>query len=515
MADAGGPLPDTEPEGGYDYDLIVLGGGSGGLAASKEAAKYGKKVAVFDFVTPSPMGSKWGLGGTCVNVGCIPKKLMHTAGIMGASVHEAQSFGWATENKGHNWSKMVENVQGHIKSLNWNYKVQLRDEKVEYKNELATFLDPHTVRGVNKKGKAKTYTARRFVIAVGGRPSYDEKIDPALYITSDDLFSLEKPPGKTLVIGASYVALECAGFVTHLGMDCTVMMRSIPLRGFDQQCAGMIVDYMEGVSRDKEGVATPVSPDEGRHTTAFLKGFVVDSIEPAEGGQKKVTWKPTRGDGEGGSGVYDTVLYAIGRNAVTGALDLGKTGVVCEPNGKMKVTCEQTNVPHIYAIGDVVYDQLELTPVAIQAGRLLARRIYDGGLMQMDYDQVPTTVFTPIEYGCVGLAEEDAIKQYGLENIEVFHQFFQPLEWTVPHKQENACYMKMICNKLDSMRVIGYHVLAPNCGELMQGVGVAVKCGATKEDFDNTVGIHPTCAEDMTTLSVTKASGADADKGGC
>jgi len=334
-------------------------------------------------------------------------------------------------------------------------------------------------------------------------------------LCSDDLFSLEKPPGKTLVIGASYVALECAGFITHLGMDCTVMMRSIPLRGFDQQCSNLIVDYMEGVATGAQGAPPEPVKEEGRHTTAFLKGFVVDSVEAQADGKKKVTWKPTKGDGSGGSDVYDTILYAIGRDACTGGLTLPKAGVVAESNGKMKVTCEQTNVPHIYAIGDVIYGQLELTPVAIQAGRLLMRRIYNGSHMQMDYDQVPTTVFTPIEYGCVGLAEEDAIKEYGLENIEVFHQSFTPLEWTVPHKQENACYMKMICNKLDSMRVIGYHILSPNCGEIMQGVGVAVKCGATKEDFDNTVGIHPTCAEDITTLSITKASGASAAAGGC
>jgi len=175
--------PDNEPEGGFDYDLIVLGGGSGGLAASKEAAKHGKKVAVFDFVTPSPQGSKWGLGGTCVNVGCIPKKLMHTAGIMGASVTESRTFGWESSCEGHNWPRMVEGVQNHIKSLNWAYKSTLRDEKVVYKNEYATFVDPHTIEGSSKKGKKTLYTARRFVIACGGRPKYDASIKPELYIT--------------------------------------------------------------------------------------------------------------------------------------------------------------------------------------------------------------------------------------------------------------------------------------------------------------------------------------------
>jgi pyruvate/2-oxoglutarate dehydrogenase complex dihydrolipoamide dehydrogenase (E3) component len=210
---SGGPLADDGPEDGYDYDLIVLGGGSGGLAVSKEAAALGKSVAVFDFVKPSPAGTTWGLGGTCVNVGCIPKKLMHQAGILGSSIQDAKSFGWEVgEAPAHNWESMVSNVQDHIGSLNWGYKVQLRDKGVTYKNEYAYFTGPHTIDSEDKRGRKKTYTARRFVIACGGRPTYDANIDPSLYITSDDMFSLEKPPGKTLVVGASYVALECAGW---------------------------------------------------------------------------------------------------------------------------------------------------------------------------------------------------------------------------------------------------------------------------------------------------------------
>ena len=326
------------------------------------------------------------------------------------------------------------------------------------------------------------------------------------------------------------------------------MMRSIPLRGFDQQMSNMIVDYMEGKAVDADGNTVMIGQSEGgehRPTTTFIKGAVVDTVEALPDGTKKVTWKASDTGAAMGSDTYDTILYAIGRKACTDALSLETVGVVTEPNGKMKTTCEQTNVPHIYAIGDVIYGQLELTPVAIQAGRLLARRLFGGSTMQMDYDQVPTTVFTPIEYGCAGLAEEDAIAKFGEENLEVFHSFYQPLEWTVPHKQENACYMKMICNKLDSFRVIGFHVLGPNAGEITQGVGVAIKCaahhhhhppthwpvraaavpdagalpsrrcGATKEDFDNTVGIHPTVGEEVTTLEVTKSSGVEATKSGC
>lgn len=517
MSLSGGPMADDAAEDGYDYDLIVLGGGSGGLAASKEAASFGKKVAVFDFVKPSPAGTTWGLGGTCVNVGCIPKKLMHQAGILGDQVSDARAFGWQIGDISHDWEKMVSAVQDHIGSLNWGYKVQLRDKAVTYKNEYAVFTDPHTIEATDKRGRVKTYTARRYIIACGGRPTYDPNIDPSLYITSDDMFSLEKPPGKTLVVGASYVALECAGFISHLGMDATVMMRSIPLRGFDQQIANSIVDYMEGVTTDDDGNQVSVNDGDGehRHTTSFLKGYVVDSIEGMPDGKKKVNYKSAKGDLPPGSDVYDTVLYAIGREACTKGLNPDAVGVVCERNGKIKTTCEQTNVAHVYAIGDVIYGQLELTPVAIQAGRLLARRLYGGGTMQMDYDQIPTTVFTPIEYGCSGLAEEEAIEKYGEGNLEVFHTYYQPLEWTLPHKQENACYMKLLCNKLDSLRVVGFHIMGPNAGEITQGVAVAIKCGATKEDFDNTVGIHPTCAEDITLLEITKSSGAEATKSGC
>ena len=184
---------------------------------------------------------------------------------------------------------------------------------------------------------------------------------------------------------------------------------------------------------------------------------------------------------------------------------------------------EQTNVPHIYAIGDVIDgDALsppsaltELTPVAIQAGKLLASRLYAGGTEQMDYQGVPTTIYTPLEYGCVGLAEEDAEVKYGKDNLEVYHSYFKPLEWTVPHRGDNACYAKLICNKLDSERVVGLHVCGPNSGEMTQGFAVALKCGATKADFDKTVGIHPTNVEQFTTLHVTKASGGSAETTGC
>jgi len=330
---------------------------------------------------------------------------------------------------------------------------------------------------------------------MGGRPKYLDIPGAMEYgITSDDLFSLPKSPGKTLVIGASYVALECAGFLTGFGYDTTVMARSIFLRGFDQEMAELVAKYMEEAG------------------TKFIRPSIPTKLVKLPSGKLQVFWMQ---DGAEKSDEFDTVLCAIGRLAETTKIGLDKAGVVVDPSsGKIPAVNEQTNVPHIYALGDVLLGRPELTPVAIHAGRLLARRLFANSTRQMDYDNVPTTIFTPIEYGCCGLTEEDAISRYGGDNIEVFHSFFKPLEWTVAHKQDDACYCKLIVKK-DNDVVVGFHYVGPNAGEITQGYGVAMKAGAKKEHFDEAVGIHPTVAEEFTMLSVTKRSGSSAKKGGC
>lgn len=488
---------DRGEDGAYDYDLVVIGGGSGGLAAAKRAADHGAKVALCDFVTPSPAGTAWGLGGTCVNVGCIPKKLMHTAGLMGEAMnHAAPEYGWKfTEKPQCSWEDLAQNVTMHIKSLNFGYSAELRKREIKYLNAYATFVDPHTIECKDKKGNVTKVTARRFLLATGGRPSLLDIPGKEHAITSDDVFRLNREPGKTLVVGASYVALECAGFLTGIGRDATVMMRSIPLRGFDQQMAGMIVDFME------------------TQGTKFIRKCVPSGIVKKDSGKLAVSYKNTE-TGEEVTDEYDTVLMAVGRVPETSGLNLPAAGVTVDDTKRVVIDeYDRTSAPNIYAIGDIVRGGLELTPVAIAAGRYLADRLYHGGSTLMSYEGVPTTVFTPLEYGAVGLSEEAATEKYGM--VEVYHSYFTPLEWTVPHLGDNVCYMKIIVNPFDAERVLGFHILSPNAGEITQGVAVALKCGATKAQFDATIGIHPVIAEEMTQLTVSKSSGVDAKKSGC
>ena len=410
--DTGAELDIASAPHDFDYDLFVIGGGSGGLACAKEAALFGAKVAVADFVKPSPQGTTWKIGGTCVNVGCIPKKLMHYAGILGESHHDQINAGWVNEKPKHDWSKMIYHINNHIHEINFGYKKELKSKNVKYYNEFASFVDEHTILLTDKKGKTKNVTSKYFVIAVGGRPSYPDIPGAKEYgISSDDLFWLKEAPGKTLVVGASYVALECAGFMLAYDYDVTVMVRSIFLRGFDQ-------DMAEKIGKDMEVQGTK-----------FIRNSTPTKLEKNEETGKIIAYYTS--GGEELSEEYDTVMFAIGRYAVTKDLNLDNAGIIAEKNGKFKTDkYQRTNVENVYAIGDVIDGQLELTPTAIQCGKLLARRLFNGGTTIMDFYDIPTTVFTPLEYGCVGYSEEDAREEFG-KFIKVYHTYFTPLEWNL------------------------------------------------------------------------------------
>jgi len=498
----------------YDYDLVVIGGGSGGLACAKEAAGIkGTKVAVLDFIKPSPKGSTWGLGGTCVNVGCIPKKLMHTAALYGETMHDAQDYGWSTGKPSLKWETLRANVQKHIHNMNDGYIAQLHDKKVKYYNALGSFKDKHTVNVNYGNGSHETITARNIVVAVGGRPYALGCPGEEHAISSDDLFNLKKAPGKTLVVGASYVALECAGFLSGIGFDTKVMVRSIILRGFDQECGNRIAEYM-----NKSG-------------TPMIRSATVSKIEK-RGDRLLVSWSKNdsargrheRPAGSDGSEEFDTVMAAVGRYIDTKGLNCEAVGLKLNKKGEFvsgPFGMESTNVSNIFAIGDCLEGSPELTPVAIQAGRYLARRLFDGSTVQMPYQNVATAVFTPIEYGSVGLSEDAVLEDSGTASADkhyvadpaqtyryhklkpgyvVYRKEFTPLEWKiVKARKPFKCYMKIICEGTDE-RIVGIHYLGPNAGEIMQGFSLAVRMGAKYSDLHDTVGIHPTSVEHFTIL---------------
>jgi thioredoxin reductase (NADPH) len=330
-----------KPDHGYDFDLVVIGGGSGGMAAAKEAAALGARVACLDFVKPSPAGTTWGLGGTCVNVGCIPKKLFHAGSLLNEAIlQDSSAFGVqiASEMQVNEistkvqWPVLRENIQNYIRSLNFKYRVRLREKEVTYLNKLGTFKDAHTIEAVDKKGRSNTITSSRFLIATGGRPTPLSCPGGDLAISSDDIFFMEQSPGKTLCVGASYISLECAGFLAGIGLDVTVAVRSILLRGFDRECSDRVGKFMEDHSKVK-----------------FRRGVVPSKLQKLENGQIEVTFS------DGSTDSYDTVLAAVGRTADTEKLGIARLGIKVNPkNQRILGKYEQTDCPNVYAVGDVL-----------------------------------------------------------------------------------------------------------------------------------------------------------------
>ena len=500
---------ESKSESPYEYDLAVVGGGSGGMAAAKEAARHGARVVLFDYVKPSTQGTKWGLGGTCVNVGCVPKKLMHRAAVIGQTLHDAHHYGWSVgeEAQKFDWAQLVTNTKNHIRMLNFGYKKGLKSAQVTYINGLASFPennDGHTLEYIKRfkeKEPPVTLTFDKVLIAVGGRPTLPSSVPGVSEhaITSDDIFYLNRSPGRTLVVGGGYIALECGGFLKECGFDVDVAVRSILLRGFDRDAVAKIHEHMAGSG------------------TRFLMRANITNIDKDETtGKLRVTMNVDGQDSQ--IQEYDTVLYATGRTADTANLHLPNIGVHPDQRGKLACTDEQTAVAHVYAVGDVLSGRPELTPVAIQAGEFLARRLYAGAVKKMNYDLVCTTVFTPVEYGTCGLSEEAAIAQYGDSDIETYLWQWKTLEVEAAHRLKHPnvradefddmpmnCMAKLVCIKSMDEKVIGFHFVGPNAGEVTQGFGLALKLGAKKEDFDDLVGIHPTDAEAFCAMDVRRS----------
>jgi len=492
----------------YTHDLAVIGGGSGGLAAAKEAARSGAKVVLFDHVTPSHRGTTWGFAGTCVNVGCIPKKLFHYSSLLGESMHDLKLAGWTSSaSQTHSWSEMVETVTNFIRKLNFSYRTGARTAGVEYINARARFASQEDENALeySLKGEKKTLRAKHVIVAVGGRPTLPAIPGIEHAITSDDIFFSKKSPGKTLVVGGGYIAMECAGFLTGLGYPTTVCVRSRPLRNFDVQMADKIQSIMHELGTDFAIGKTPV----------LIKKTENDSLE--------VVFDDNSQD------FYETVLIATGRSPATSHLglpncvSLSKTGkLLTDPN------CLVKGSKSIFAVGDCQEGSPELTPVAVKDGELLARRLFFGESKIFDKTFIPTTVFTPSEYGSVGLSEEQAIQKFGEAAVESFLYEWPSLERAAFHREKplsrsadetdveqgNNCFTKLVV--LTSGKVVGFHFIGPNAGEVTQGFALAVKLGATKSDFDDLVGIHPTDAEALCGLTVTKSSGVSfVAAGGC
>lgn len=294
------------------------------------------------------------------------------------------------------------------------------------------------------------------------------------------------------------MGLECAGFLTGIGLEATVMVRSIALRGFDQQMSRLVTDNMQG------------------YGTRFCWGSVPKKVEKLQSGLLQVTWTDTR-TRQDHQDTFNSVLWAVGRAPETGTLNLQQVGVELDGDTRkvMVADDERTSVPNIYAIGDIAQGRPELTPTAIHAGKLLARRLAGLSSQLMDYSNVPTTVFTPLEYGCVGLSEEEAERRYGKDKIEVYHAFYKPLEFTVAERDASQCYIKVVCERDGEQKVVGLHFTGPNAGEVTQGFALGLRCGLTYAQLRDTVGIHPTCAEELTKINIAKRSGLDPTVTGC
>ena len=446
----------------YDYDLIAIGAGSGGLSVVERAASYGQKCAVIE---------RGKMGGTCVNVGCVPKKIMWFGANLAQSIEDSASYGFEVNNTGFSWSQLIKKREAYISGINDWYYGYLKDLGIDEISGDACFIDSHTVE-VN----GKQYTANHIAIATGTVPAKPAIQGSEHAITSDGFFALESRPDNVAIVGSGYIAVELAGVLNSLGTNVTMYLRKSHVLGeFDSLIKTTLFEELQ-----KSGITLKTNCQ-------------IESIGKQDDGSLHI--KDNQGQSQPG---IEQVIYAVGRVPDHQDLQIEKSGVELDQRGYIVTDLYQnTNQPHIFALGDIT-GRAPLTPVAIAAGRRLADRLYDGQTdRHLDYRNIATVVFSHPPVGTVGITEEAAVKEYG-DAIKVYQTSFTAMYNAISgHDAPTA--MKLVCLG-EEEKVIGLHMIGPGCDEMLQGFAVAIRMGATKRDFDDTVAIHPTSSEELVTM---------------
>lgn len=443
----------------YDFDLFAIGAGSGGIATARRAAQYGAKVAVAEFDR---------LGGTCVNRGCVPKKLMVYASHFASHVQEAAGYGWTFEPGQFDWCQMITAVNNEVTRLNAIYQRMIDNAEVTLYKGHARIVDPHTIDVAGQ-----TVTTEKILIAVGGKPSRPNIPGIDLAITSDEIFHLTQQPKRMVIFGGGYIGCEFACVLNALGTEVTqIIRRGKILRGFDEDIRTEVQDAMQ------------------RHGIRIVTDELVSLKKTDEGLQVNL---------ESNNLIFTDVvgLAALGRSPRLENLGLENTRVEVKKGAIVVDAHSQTAESNIYAVGDCT-DRINLTPVAINEGRAFADTHYGGKRQVMDHENVPSAVFTTPEVATVGMTEAEAIAKYGEAAIKVYRSRFRPMYYSLPQLEEKTL-MKLIVH-LQTDKVLGAHMVGNAAAEIIQGVAIAVKMGATKTDFDATVGIHPSSAEEFVTM---------------
>jgi glutathione reductase (NADPH) len=442
----------------YDFDLFTIGGGSGGVRASRVAAQYGAKVA---------LAEERYLGGTCVNVGCIPKKLLVYASEFGEAFDDAAGFGWTLEGRCFDWNKLIANKDREIARLNGVYQNLLTGVGVEILRERATVIDAHTVAAGDRR-----YTSRYILIAAGGRPEIPAIPGADLAITSNEAFFLPGLPSHAILVGGGYIGVEFAGIFHGLGAHVSLLHRgSMILRGFDDDVRRVLAEEMlkRGIDLRLNTLVSRIEKGASGVRVALNNGAILEA---------------------------DLIMFATGRVPNTRGLGLERAGVKLESDGSIVVdSFSCSSVPNIYAVGDCTHRR-QLTPVAIAEGQAVAETLFNNNPTSPDYDNVPSAIFSQPSVGTVGLTESEARARHG--EINVFTTTFRPLMHTLSGRDE-LTFMKIVVDRR-SDRVLGCHIVGASGGEVVQGLAIAIKCGATKAQFDATIGVHPTAAEEFVTM---------------